>query len=71
MRMMLEIDDDILEAVQRLATAEGTSTGKALSDLARRTLEREFPPTRFPAFDVPPDAPPITRDHVNNALDEE
>jgi len=34
MRTTLEIDDDIFQEARRIATAEGTDIGKALSDLA-------------------------------------
>jgi negative regulator of replication initiation len=70
MRTTLEIDDDLLQA-QRIAATEGTDIGKALSDLARRGLGLDGQSTRFPAFDVPPDAPLITLEYVTNALEEE
>jgi hypothetical protein len=38
MRTTLTVDDDILEAARELATQRGTTTGKVLSDLARKGL---------------------------------
>jgi len=39
MRMTLDIDDDILQVAKELATNRRTTTGKVLSELARRGLE--------------------------------
>ena len=38
MRTTLEIDDDVLMAAKELAAAEGSTTGKVLSELARKGL---------------------------------
>ena len=35
MRTTLDIDDDVLQAARAIAAAEGITTGKALSMLAR------------------------------------
>ena len=40
MRTTLDIDDDILSAAKELARYENKSTGKVLSDLARKALTR-------------------------------
>lgn len=73
MRTTLSIDDDVLDAARALARAEGRSIGEVVSGLARRGLRP--PPRRrtrrFPTFDVPPDAAPITPEDVARALDEE
>jgi hypothetical protein len=33
-----DVDDDILQAAKELASAQGTTAGKVLSELARRAL---------------------------------
>lgn len=38
MRTTLDIDDDVLQAAKELATAEKSTAGKVLSDLARKSL---------------------------------
>ena len=70
MRTTLEIDDDVLDSARRLATAQGMTIGKALSDLARRGIAsaKQSTPSRFPVFDVAPDAAPITLEMVKDAL---
>lgn len=69
MRTTLEIDDDVLEAARSVAMAEDKSIGKALSDLVRKGLESRGL-SRFPAFAVAPDSPPITLEMVKDALNE-
>ena len=39
MRTTLDIDEDVLQAAKELASLRRTSTGKMLSELARRGLE--------------------------------
>jgi hypothetical protein len=39
MRTTLDIDDDVLQAAKEIAANRSTTTGKALSDLARKALE--------------------------------
>ncbi len=41
MRTTLDIDEDILLAAKELASRQGVSMRKALSDLARQTLTRQ------------------------------
>lgn len=38
MRTTLDIDDDILQTIKELATSQGTTAGKVISDLARKAL---------------------------------
>jgi hypothetical protein len=74
MRTTLEIDDDVLDAARSLARAENRSIGDVLSALAREGLapRRSAAKRRgFPVFEVSEDAPPITREHVERAHDEE
>jgi len=47
MRTTLEIDDRVLAAARAKATADGTSIGRALSEIALRGME---PPPRAPGF---------------------
>jgi hypothetical protein len=70
-RTTLDIDDGVLAAARAIAEAENRSLGSVISELARRGL---VPTQRsggeFPTFDVPADAPVITPDMVDRALDE-
>ena len=72
MRTTVEIDDDVLAAARTLARERGITLGSALTELARRGLAVRA--TRkdgdLPVFDVPLDAPPITPEMVDAALDD-
>jgi len=77
MRTTVTLDDDVYAGALHLANVSGERLGKVLSKLARRGLA---PPQalspkrgkrRFPAFDVPPDAPIIPAFRVQRAVDEE
>lgn len=46
MRTTLDIEDDVLQAARELARQEGSTTGRVLSDLARRGLNSAARPTR-------------------------
>ena len=74
MRTTLTIDDDVLAVARALAARRGISLGSAVSDLARRGFRGTGVADReddgIPVFRVPPDAPPITSDDVQRALDE-
>ena len=74
MRTTFNIDEDILQAVRRLAEAEKKTRGEVLSELARKGL-RPAAPRRshrgFPVFDVSEGAPPITPEMVREVLDDE
>jgi hypothetical protein len=52
MRATLDIDDDVLDAVRRMADAERRTPGQVLSDLARRSIARS-------ASTAPDAAPPV------------
>ena len=72
-RTTLKIDDDVLEAARCIADDEGVSVGEVMSRLARRGLEPRTASRgrgRFPTFAVAREAPPITPDMVNRALDD-
>ena len=74
MRTTLTIDDDVLAVARALAARRGVSLGSAVSDLARRgfrgTGAADQEHDGVPVFRVPPDAPPITSEDVQRALDE-
>jgi len=62
MRTTLTIDDDVLSVAKTMAAAGKVSTGKALSQLARRGYQASVGTHRvngFLVFDVPDDAPTI------------
>jgi predicted CopG family antitoxin len=70
MRASLQIDDDVYEEAQRLASSENRSVDEVLSDLARKALRTRVIEMRervFPTFSVPKDAPPITLEMVKAA----
>ena len=74
MRTTLTIDDDVLAVARALASRRGVSLGSAVSDLARRgfrgTGVADQEDDGVPVFPVPSDAPPITSEDVQRALDE-
>jgi hypothetical protein len=72
MRTTLDIDDGVLAAARAIAEAEHRSLGSVISELARRGLapSQRGAGRDFPTFDVSRDAPPITPDLVDRALDE-
>jgi len=73
MRTTLELEDDILSAVEKLAQQQGVSVGKVLSDLARQALADLNPATErngIPLFPIQPDAKPVTLEIVNQLRDE-
>ncbi len=73
MRTTLNIDDDVLAAARTLAKRNGTSLGKALSELARRGFRNGDAAVGSgdgTVFAVAPDAESITSEDVYKALDE-
>ncbi len=73
MRTTLQLDDDILQAARSLARAENRTLGEVISALARNGLAprpQEDTDQGFPVFSVPPDAPPITLETVQAALED-
>ena len=73
MRTTLTIDDDVLAVARALAERNGSSLGRALSELARRGF-RSGDAARDDrdgtVFAVAPDAEPITSEDVYRALGE-
>lgn len=73
MRTTLTIDDDVLAVAKALAERNGSSLGKALSELARRGFRSGREPGDSgdgTVFAVAPGAEPITSDDVYRALGE-
>jgi hypothetical protein len=75
-RTTVTLDDDIYDAAMHLSRTSGERLGKVLSMLARRGLKPGGAPTRrsirrFPAFDVPPNAPVISPSRIQRVIDEE
>ena len=76
MRTTLNIDDDVLEVAKGIANIHQISVGRALSDLARSGLKapmgiRRDPVSGFWVLDVPEDAPVVTMEAVQRAIDRE
>lgn len=73
MRTTLNLDEDVLRAIRSLAKERGESLGAVVSALVREALR---PPERvtyeadLPVFQVKEDAPPITPEMVESALEE-
>ena len=74
MRTTLNVDEDVLRAVKELAKLRSTTVGKVLSELARRTLERERSPATVrngvPLLASRPDEGIVTPDVVGWLRDE-
>jgi hypothetical protein len=73
-RTTLDIDEDVLVVAKQMASERGISTGKVVSELARRSLtQRE--PRRYrngiPLLPVRPGGEVITMEFVNRLRDEE
>ena len=74
MRTTVDIDDDLLQAAKELADVRGTTAGRVISDLLRKSLE----PSRaakvrngVPLLPRrPPGSPKITMKFVNELRDE-
>jgi hypothetical protein len=75
-RTTLDIDADVLRAAKAMASAQGTTVGRVISDLVRQALKRDpaavqvrngvpLMPRRPPGF------PPVTAELVQDVLDEE
>lgn len=76
MRTTLDIEDDVLQAAKELADRSGRTTGKVLSELARRGLvtpKGQAGPTRFrngvPV--LPSRGELVTLEHVQRLADDE
>ncbi|HZD50037.1 MAG TPA: hypothetical protein VE178_14945 [Silvibacterium sp.] len=69
MRTTLSIDDDVLAAVKEIASHQGKTVGKVLSELVRKALVQEPQPHSYrsvvPLLPVRPDAKPVMTETVN------
>ena len=73
MRTTLDIDDDILHAVEGIAAQSGKSIGKVLSELARSALgDLSHSGTRngFPLFETHAGSETATVERINQLRDE-
>jgi hypothetical protein len=74
MRITVDLEDDVLEAIEQIASTGGRSVGHVLSELARRALEaHEAPPVRNGVTLLPrrqADSPKPTMALVNRLRDE-
>ena len=72
MRTTVNIDDDVLAVARALADRNGSSLGRALSELARRGFKgtSAADDDGVPVFLVAADAEPITSEDVYRALRE-
>lgn len=74
-RTTLHLDGDVYRAARSLAAARGEGLGAVVSELARKGLAAPVGSGRkrkgFPVFEVPADAPPLTREMVRAALEDE
>lgn len=79
MRTTLDIDADVLQGAKETAEYEGTTTGKVISDWARRGFAYRFhkmPPVsklkyRNGIAQLPSRGEIITLEHVQKIMDEE
>jgi hypothetical protein len=73
MRTTIDLEDDILSAVEVLAQQQGVPIGKVLSDLARQALAKQDSVTErngIPLFPIQPHAGIVTMEIVNHLRDE-
>jgi len=73
MRTTIDIDDDLLTALKKMAAAEGSTMGLVLSRLVRKGLEP--PPRKYktrngvPVIPAEPGETPLTMETVNALRD--
>ncbi len=77
MRTTLDLDDDLVSALEPLAVAKQVSLGRVVSDLVRQALEAEATANNdndndngLSVFDVPPSSRPFGPDEVRAALED-
>jgi hypothetical protein len=72
MRTTLDIDDDVLFAVKKMAKRKGVPMGKALSELARQALNHQAEtPSRngVPLFPRQAESEVVTLERINQLRD--
>ena len=72
-RTTLDIDDDVLQAAKELGAARRRTAGAVISELARKSLQREEPVRVRNGFPLLPHEPGriVTVEMVEAILDEE
>lgn len=73
MRTTLVLDEDVYEVASARARLQRVSLGKAVSDMARRSLgavRLEEDKRGFPVLRAPAGSPPITSERVRQLMDE-
>lgn len=73
MRTTLDIEEDVLLAAKEIARQRGTTVGRVLSDLARKSLLQKVPVSKLhglPLFPIQPNAEVVTCELVNRLRDE-
>lgn len=74
MRITLNLDKELLELVRQYAGIRHLAIEEAVSEVIRRGLTSPLP-TRvvngFVVFDLPPDSPPISTEHVTKLAEVE
>ncbi|MEX0837843.1 MAG: antitoxin [Gemmatimonadota bacterium] len=73
MRTTVNLDEDVLRAIRSLARERGESLGSVISSLVREALRRPEPvqyEMDVPVFRVREDAPPLTPEMVQSALED-
>ena len=71
MRTTIDIDDDVLQAAQQLADAQGKTAGKVLSDLARAALKIESGAKSKHGFPLVPGGKPVSSELVRRLAADE
>jgi len=73
MRTTIEIDDDLLNAAQRMADARSVTVAEVICELMRKgihSVEKSTTRNGIPIFQVGENAPPITLEDVQKDEDE-
>jgi hypothetical protein len=72
-RTTWNFDEEVVQEVKRYARERSIPAGEAASRLIRRALKTGVGiryENGFPVFDVPPDTPVVTKEHVQQLIDE-
>ena len=73
MRTTVDIDEDVLQVAKELAREADLSLGRALSELARKSLHKEAAPALVrngvPLLSIQPGARPVTSQIVAELLE--
>jgi hypothetical protein len=69
-RTTIEIDDDVLQTMKKIAAEQQTTVGRVLSDLARQTFGGVVRNGVLLLPKLPKGSPPLTMELVNRLRDE-